>query len=114
MKVTARAGLNALKRGDRARTIDVMFLLPREDPKQLEERIQTGLDDWQPRNAIESKLVRRWVRLCWIVERGERFESLHLAHHFLHREFRPYGRWLRRPVQSEGCLGYGMINVSFA
>ena len=35
----AKARLNALKRGGRARTTDVMPVLPHEDPRELEEQI---------------------------------------------------------------------------
>jgi hypothetical protein len=78
-KGKAKSRLNALKHGGRARTIDVMPVLPHEDPRELEERIQTWIDDWQPRNAIERELVRRGARLSWMLERGERFEAAHLA-----------------------------------
>ncbi len=76
----AKARLNALKHGRRARTTDVVTVLPHEDPRQLEERIQVWIDDWQPRNALERELVRRAARLSWLLERGERFETAHLAH----------------------------------
>ena len=79
-KGKAKARLNALKHGRRAKTTDVMPVLPHEDPRQLEERIQVWIDDWQPRNALESELVRRGARLSWMLERGERFEAAHLAH----------------------------------
>ena len=79
-KGKAKTRLNALKHGGRAKTTDVMPVLPHEDPKQLEERIQAWIDDWQPTNAIESELVRRGARLSWMLERGERFEAAHLAH----------------------------------
>ena len=79
-KGKAKARLNALKHGGRAKTTDVMPVLPHEDPRELEERIQTWIDDWEPTNAIESELVRRGARLSWMLERGERFEAAHLAH----------------------------------
>ena len=54
--------------------------LPHEDPRQLEERIEAWLGDWEPTNALERELVRRAARLSWLLERGERFEATHLAH----------------------------------
>jgi len=79
-KGKAKARGNALKHGGRAKVIDVMPVLPHEDPKLLEERIQTWLDDWRPRNDMESRLVRRGAKLSWLVERGERIEAAHLGH----------------------------------
>ena len=79
-KGKAEDRLNALNHGGRAKTTGVMPVLPHEDPKQLEERIQTWIDDWQPRNALERELVLRAARLSWMLERSERFEAAHLAH----------------------------------
>lgn len=76
-KSKAKARLNALKHGRRARTTDVLPVLPHEDPRQLEEQIQAWIDDWQPRNALERGLVRRAARLSWVLER---FETAHLTH----------------------------------
>ncbi|MGD0043580.1 MAG: hypothetical protein ABSE84_24765 [Isosphaeraceae bacterium] len=63
----ARARLNALKHGMSARTV-----LPHEDPKQLEDRIQQFITDMQPRNALERDLVCQAARLSWEIERAER------------------------------------------
>ena len=79
-KGKAKARLNALKHGGRATTINVMPVLPHEDPRELEERIQSWIDDWQPRDATEDELVRRGAKLSWLLERGERVEAAHLAH----------------------------------
>ena len=76
----AKARLNALKHGRRAKATNVMPVLPHEDPRDLEERVQTWIDDWEPTNALEFELVRRAARLSWLLERGERFEAAHLAH----------------------------------
>jgi hypothetical protein len=57
----ARARLNALKHGMSART--VMPVLPHEDPKQLEDRIQQFITAIQPRNALERDLVCQAARL---------------------------------------------------
>ena len=70
---------NALKHGGRARTVNVMPVLPHEDPRQLAERVQDWLDGWQPRDVTERDLVLRGAKLAWQLERGERFEAAHLA-----------------------------------
>ena len=75
-----KARQNALKHGGRAKVIDVMPVLPNEDPKQLQERIQAWIDDWQPRNAMECDLVQYGANLSWLVERGQLVEAAHLAH----------------------------------
>ena len=59
----SRARLNSFKHGMAARTI--MPVLPQEDPKQLEERIQEWISDVQPRNAIERELVTRRRGCRW-------------------------------------------------
>jgi hypothetical protein len=70
---------NAVKHGGRAKTIDVMPVLPQEDPRLLEERIQEWLDDWQPRTAQERELVCHGANLSWKLERAERIEAAHLS-----------------------------------
>ena len=70
---------NALKHGERAKTLQVMPVLPNEDPKLLEKRIQSWLDDWQPRDGMEDGLVRWGAELTWLLERGERYEVAHLV-----------------------------------
>ena len=75
----SRVKLNAWKHGGRAKTTTALPVLPQEDPRELEERIQEWLDDWQPRNAEESKLVERGAKLTCLLERGERIEAAHLA-----------------------------------
>ena len=62
-KGKAKARLNALKHGRRAKATDVMPVLPHEDSRELDERIQTWIDDWQPTNTLERELVRRAARL---------------------------------------------------
>ena len=66
---------NALKHGERAKTLNVMPVLPDEDPRLLEERIQSWIDDWQPKDATEDGLVRRGAKLTWLLERGERIRG---------------------------------------
>ena len=73
----SRARLNSFKHGMAARTI--MPVLPQEDPKQLEERIQEWISDVQPRNAIECELVYQAARLSLAIDRGERIETAHLT-----------------------------------
>ena len=74
----AKARLNAMKHGLAARTVTPV--LPHEDPRALDERIQSWTEDWQPQNAIEAELVCRGARLSWMVERAERVETAHLSH----------------------------------
>ena len=78
-KGKSKTRVNALKHGERAKTLSVMPVLPNEDPKLLEERIQSWLDDWQPRDGMEDGLVRRGAKLTWLLERGERYEVAHLV-----------------------------------
>jgi len=73
----SRARLNSLKHGLNAKTVTPV--LPHEDPRQLEERIQHWVQDLKPRNAVERGLVCRAARLSWGLERAERFETAHLA-----------------------------------
>ena len=61
---------NALKHGGRAKTLNVLPVLPQEDPKVLEERIQAWIDDWQPKDGSESDLVHRGAELSLKLERG--------------------------------------------
>lgn len=68
-----RARYNALKHGMSARTI--MPGLTRENPTELEYRIQEWVNDVQPQNAIERELVRQAARLALDIERGERIET---------------------------------------
>ncbi|HWT80154.1 MAG TPA: hypothetical protein VN648_15310, partial [Candidatus Methylomirabilis sp.] len=70
---------NALKHGGRAKTLNVMPVLPQEDPKLLEERIQAWIDDWQPKDGSESDLVHRGAELSLKLERGERIEVVYLT-----------------------------------
>ena len=79
-KGKSKVRLNALTHGGRAKVIAVMPVLPQEDPKVLEERIQSWLDDWQPRDEIEAKLVCYGAKLSWLLERSERVEAAHLSH----------------------------------
>ena len=120
-KGKAKARQNALKHGGRAKTLDIMPVLPQEDPKVLEERIQTWLDEWQPRNAIESGLVRRGEKLSWLVDMNDKELAQNLW--TLCRAHRPvrdpghnrYGVWREhgpRPADRPAALALlrGVIN----
>ena len=74
----AHAKLNAIKHGLTARTI--MPVLPQEDPKELENKIQQAIAAMQPRNPLELDLVCRAVRLSGELDRAERVATAHLAH----------------------------------
>ena len=74
-----RVKMNAWKHGGRAKTTTALPVLPQEDPRELEARIQEWLDDWQPRTAEEAKLVERGAKLTCLLERGERVEAAHLG-----------------------------------
>ena len=74
----ARAKLNAVTHGMTARTI--MPVLPQEDPKDLEDRIQQAITAMKPRNPLEHDLVCRAVRLAGELDRAERVGMAHLAH----------------------------------
>ena len=77
-KGKARAKLNAVTHGMTARTI--IPVLPQEDPKELEDRIQQAITAMKPRNPLELDLVRRAVRLAGELDRAERVGTAHLAH----------------------------------
>ena len=62
--------LNSLKHGMTART--VMPVLPQEDARELEERIQQTIAAMQPRTPMELDLVERAVRLSADIDRAER------------------------------------------
>ena len=70
---------NALKHGARAKVVDLMPVLPHEDPEVLRERIQAWLDDWQPSDETADALARRGARLAYKLERCERAEVAYLA-----------------------------------
>ena len=76
-KSSSRA--NALKHGQRARTINIVPVLPQEDPRELEARTRQWVEDMKPRNAAEHELVCRAARLAWNIDRGERLETAHLT-----------------------------------
>ena len=61
-----------------ARTI--MPVLPQEDARELEERIQQTIAAMQPRTPMELDLVERAVRLSADIDRAERVGTAHLAH----------------------------------
>ena len=69
---------NAVTHGLTART--VLTVLPHEDPKKLEARIQRALASGMPRNDEEVDLICRIERLKWDLDRAERVAAAHLAH----------------------------------
>ncbi len=75
-KSTAR--MNSYKHGMTARTI--MPVLPQEDARALDERIQQTIAAMQPRTPMESDLVESAVRLSADIDRAERIGTAHLAH----------------------------------
>jgi hypothetical protein len=74
----ARARLNALK-DDVTAKIGIP-VLPQENPKDLDSRIQQWFDELHPNNDVECELVSRAARLSWSLDRAERYETAHLAH----------------------------------
>jgi hypothetical protein len=72
-----RARLNALKRGERAKT--VASVLPQEDPAALEARIRQWVEDLRPGDAAEHDLVTRAARTSWELDRLERHETAKLS-----------------------------------
>src|SRR5208283_1465000 len=73
-----RARRNAITHGMTARTI--MPVLPQENPKELEDRIQQAITAMKPRNPLEHDLVCRAVRLAGELDRAERVATAHLGH----------------------------------
>ena len=57
-----------------------MPVVPQEDPKELEDRIQQAITAMKPSNPLELDLVRRAVRLSGEIDRAERVGTAHLAH----------------------------------
>ena len=74
-----KARRNALKHGGRAGTLDVMPVLPHEDPRALQERTAAWLDDWQSADGTADVLARRGGLLAWKLERADRAEVAYLA-----------------------------------
>ncbi|MGA2706513.1 MAG: hypothetical protein ABSH35_36325, partial [Isosphaeraceae bacterium] len=74
----AHARGNAVTHGMTARTL--MPVLPQEDAKQLEDKIQQVITARKPRDPLEHDQVCRAVRLSWELDRAERVATAHLAH----------------------------------
>jgi len=53
----------------------LLALLPHEDPKQLEDRIQQWITDMQPRNVVERDLVSHAARLAHRVRQAARTQT---------------------------------------
>src|SRR3954452_15419274 len=62
---------NALKHGGRAATLDIMPVLPHEDPEELEQRTAAWLDDWRTADGSADALARRGALLTWKLERAD-------------------------------------------
>src|SRR5436309_2862098 len=82
----ARAGLNALKHGKRART--AAPVLPQEDPVALEAKIGQWVEDLQPENDAERDLVEHAARISWQIDRAERCETARLSRRVKRAQFR--------------------------
>jgi len=76
-KGRSRSRCNSLSHGLAA--ITILPVLPHEDPKKLEELIQSLESDLQPQNTAESILVQQAALLSYSIERGERLETAHMA-----------------------------------
>jgi hypothetical protein len=92
----ARARLKALKDGSRARI--VRPVLPHENLRELEARVQQWVKDLKPRNAVERELVEHAARLSWILDRADRFESAYLARRVRKARLKLSGRRMERVV----------------
>ena len=70
-----RSRFNAVKHGMTARTI----VLPNEDASVLQMRLETWVNDLQPRNDVEKTLVEQAVHASWKLERADRAEVARLS-----------------------------------
>jgi hypothetical protein len=70
-----RSRFNALKHGMSAKT-DV---LPAEDPRAFQQRIDLWNEDLQPRNNVERALIERAARFSWNLDRADRAQTARLA-----------------------------------
>src|SRR5262249_2415714 len=71
----ARSRFNAVKHGCRAR----LPILPGEDPAAYQDRLETWVDKFGPRDAVEHYLVERAVLVSWQLDRAHRAEVARLA-----------------------------------
>jgi hypothetical protein len=71
----ARSRFNAVKHGCRAR----LPILPGEDPAVYQDRLDTWVDKFAPRDAVEHYLVERVVHVSWQLDRANRAEVARLA-----------------------------------
>jgi hypothetical protein len=104
----ARARLNALKDGPRAKTVSPV--LPQEDPRELDERIRQWVEDLQPGNAVERELVARAARISWQLDRAERYETARLARRVRKAQLRSAERTTERVCE----LGRKLLYMSGA
>ncbi len=102
-KGKARSRLNAMTHGLAARTI--VPVLPHEDPKELDQRIRSWIEDWQPRDDMEAGLVRQAAELSWRIDRAGRFETAHLAHRVRKAQRRAAGAPDPRRLEQVADLG---------
>ena len=70
-----RSRFNAVKHGCRAR----LPILPGEDPAVYQDRLETWVDKFAPRDAVEHYLVERAVHVSWQLDRANRAEVARLA-----------------------------------
>src|SRR5262245_42890430 len=73
----AKARLNALNHGRRAKT--VAPVMTQEDPKELEERIRQWVEAMRPAGAAERDLVVRAAKTSLELDRLERVEAARLT-----------------------------------
>jgi hypothetical protein len=74
----ARSRFNAVKHGCRAR----LPILPGEDPQVYQDRLETWVDRFGPRDAVEHYLVERAVDVSWQLDRANRAEAAALVAEF--------------------------------
>ena len=74
----ARSRFNAVKHGCRAR----LPILPGEDPQVYQDRLETWVDRFGPRDAVEHYLVERAVDVSWQLDRANRAEAARLIAEF--------------------------------
>ncbi len=71
----SRSRFNAVKHGCRAR----LPILPGEDPKNYQNRLDDWIGKFDPRDAVELYLVERAVHVSWQLDRADRAEVARLG-----------------------------------
>ena len=67
--------LNEIKHGCRAK----LSIIPGEDPDVYQDRLDSWVDKFDPRDPVELYLVERAVRASWQLDRADRAELARLA-----------------------------------